>query len=140
MRLLCLPPLRVMPAAVRATLMPLLLNPVKLLGEVLTPAESSLACRYVAAYLVRVGAMLGRVTPGPTRLACLRLPPQSRMAERTPCGATDPGSDDEVWLRDDPAPACVHVPHAHPSPSPRIRPLGARGRCGVTDDWPFSLL
>ena len=110
------------PAAVRATLMPLLLDPVKFLGEGLTPAESSLACRCVAAYLVRVGAMIGRVTPDPSRLASLRLPPQSRMAQRTPCGAVDPGSDDEVWLRDEPAPPCVHVPHAHPTP--HIRPRG----------------
>ena len=66
--------------------------------------------------------MIGRVTPDPSRLASLRLPPQSRMAQRTPCGAVDPGSDDEVWLRDEPAPRCVHVPHAH-SP-PHIRPRG----------------
>ena len=44
------------------TLMPVVLDPVKFLDEGLTPAESSLACRYVVAYLVRVGAMLGRST------------------------------------------------------------------------------
>ena len=106
----------------------------KFLGERLTPVESSLASRCVAAYLVRVGAMVGRVTPDPSRLASLpvRLPPQSRMAQRTPCGAVDPGSDDEVWLRDEPAPPCVHVLHAHPSPP--IRPRGCEATCFVWRD------
>ena len=132
------------PVAGRAALMPLLLDPVKGLGEKLTTAEPSLACRCVAAYLVRIIAMLGRVTPDPSRLASLRLPPQSHMAQRTPCGAINPGSDDEVWLLDEPAPACVHVRHAHPPPPPPPPPnppWWARGRsprgCGVIDDWLF---
>ena len=68
------------PAAVRATLMPLLLDPVQFLGEGLTSVESPLACRYVATYLVRVGATLERSAPDPSRLASLRLPPTSRIA------------------------------------------------------------
>ena len=70
--------------------------------------------------------MLGRVTPDPPRLDSLRLPPQSRMAQRAPYGVIDPASDDEVWLRDEPAPVCVHVPHAHPTPTPPSALVGAR--------------
>ena len=51
---------------------------------------TQLARSSVAAYLVCIGAMLGRVTPDMSRLASLQLPPTSRMAQRTPCGATDP--------------------------------------------------
>ena len=55
---------------------------------------------------------LGRVAPDALRLASLRLPPTPRMAQRTPCGASGAGSDNELWLCDEPA--CEHVPHAHP--------------------------
>ena len=109
-------------SAVHLLDLPLFLDPVRFIGtEVPTPARS-LSCRHVAAYIVRVGAKLARVAPDPSRLESLRLPPASQMAQGTPHGAVELGSDDEAWLCDDPPPASL--PPA--APTPRSARWGAR--------------
>ena len=60
--------------------MSLFLDPVRVIGAEVPAPVLSLSCRYVAAYIVRVGAKLACVAPGPSRLASLRLPPASQMA------------------------------------------------------------
>ena len=52
-------------------------------------AATSLASRYVAAYIVYVGAMLARETVDPLRLEALRLPSGSNMARASPLCAVD---------------------------------------------------
>ena len=111
------------PTVARAQLMPLSLDPVRFKGVEVPAAVLSLSCRYVAAYIVRVGAKLARIAPDPSRLETLRLLPASQLAQGTPHGAVELAFDDEAWLCDDPAP--VSSPPVAPTPDP---PAGARGR------------
>ena len=100
--------------AARAQLMPLFIDPLRFIGAGLFAPVLSLSCRCVASYIVRVGAKLARVAPDPSRLASLRLPPASQMAQGTLHGDVELGSDDEAWLCDDPPPASL--PPAAPTP------------------------
>ena len=86
-------------AAVPAALMPLLLDPVKFLGKESAPVVLSFTCRYVAANLVRVGTMPGRMSPEPSRLDLLDLPLPLRMTQRSLHGAADPGFDDGLTMK-----------------------------------------
>ena len=115
-------------AAVRQNLKPLFLDPVLFLGDGVPAAAVALASRFVAAYLVQVGAKLARVTADRTRLTSLWLPPASRVALTSPYRAVDWGSDDEVWLRDVGPPATP--PPAVPTRSARegARPKPVSGR------------
>ena len=56
------------PEGVRAGFVPLFLDPVLFLGTGVPVPAASLASRYVAAYMVYVGAMLARETVDPSRL------------------------------------------------------------------------
>ena len=62
------------------------------------------------------------VTPDPSRLESLRLPPASQMAQGTPHGAIDFRSEVEAWLCDDPP--LASLPSA--APTPRSARWGAR--------------
>ena len=97
----------------------------------------SLSCRYVAAYVVRVGAKPIRVAPDPSRLGSRLeppcLPPASQMAQGKPHGAVDPT---KVFL------LAYHValmmklgcamirsgPHCNPPPHPPKSQAEARDR------------
>ena len=68
------------PENVRAGFMPLFLDSVLLLGEGVLSTATSLASRYVAAYIMHVSAVLARGTVDPSRLETLRLPGDSNMA------------------------------------------------------------
>jgi hypothetical protein len=101
----------------RATCIPYFLDPV-----CVSAAPSLLACQIasvVAAYITLVAAAWqGLVAPGPTRLRSLRLSKHTKMHE---CAfpdehGCDGGSDDEVWLRDDPKPVSVAQMHAQGAP------------------------
>jgi len=119
-------------SAVRQTLMPLFLDPVLFLGDGAPAAAVALASRFVAAYLVQVGAKLARVVADRTRLTSLWLPPGSRVAQASPYRAVDWGSDDEVWLREDSPgpPPDSPPPPAVPTRSARegARPKPVSGR------------
>ena len=105
--------------------MPLFLDPVLFFRRF--QHSTLLASRFVAAYVLNVGAMLARETVAPSRLEALhvalqlRLPGDSDMAGASPFCATDWGSDDEVWLHLDSPRACL-------PPPPTIRPLGRESK------------
>ena len=123
------------PESVSAGFMPLFLDPVLFLGNGVSSAATSLASRYVAAYIVYVGAMLARETVDPSRLEALRLPSDSNMARALPLCAIDWGSDDEVWLHPNTPPALP--PPVALVPSTRSVREGARlkpSRYGAIDD------
>ena len=117
--------------------MGLFLDPVLFLGQDVSCTAASLASRYVAAYIVYVGALLARETVDPSRLEVLRLPHDSHMARASPFCAIDWGSDVEVRLHLDPPPACP--PIVAPTPPTRSARKGARPkpcRYGAVDDYP----
>ena len=123
------------PDGVRTGFMPLFLDPVLFLGTGVPAPAASLACRYVAAYIVYVGAMLARETVDSTELEALRLPSDSNMARASPFCAIDWGSNDEVWLHPAPPPACP--PPVAPTPPTRSAREGARPKpsgYGAIDD------
>ena len=115
--------------------MPLFLHPERFIGAAVPAPVLCLSYRYVAAYIVRVGAMLARVVPDPSRLESLRLPPASQMAQGTPHGAVEFDFDDEAWLCDDLPPASL--PPA--APTPRSARWGARPKPEVWRDSRLAL-
>ena len=113
------------PASVSAGFMPLLLDTVLfLLKTGVFSTAASLASRYVAAYVVYVGAMLARETVDPSRLEALRLPGDSNMAHASPFCAMDWGSDDKVWMQPDPLLFVCHLSPPPPRPGPPVRARG----------------
>ena len=112
------------PESAGAGFMPLFLDPVLFLRQGVSGAAASFASRFVAAYILYVGAMLARETVDPSRLEALRLPSDSGMARASPFCAIDWGSGDEVWLR--PEPPCARPPLVAPARPTRSARKGAR--------------
>ena len=124
---------------VRAGIMPLFPDPVLFLGKGVSSAAVALASRYVAAYVVCVGAVLARESVHWSRLEALRLPSNSNMARASPFCAVDWGSHEGIWLHHEPPTGCPPL-FARTSPARPARE-GARPKpsgYGATDDQPFS--
>lgn len=119
--------------AVRAAIMPLFLDPVQFLRTGVTPAVLSLACRRIAAYLVRVGATLGRVTLAPPCLdSCLACDRRRHGACLNVCRTALLGQGQMmgigyVLIRLITAPELAPATAAPPPPDP---PTSARGQSG----------